>query len=179
MMRYLYLLGGVSLAAIGWAEYMTSDAGRTPVLAEQSVETPRTVARAQEPAPEPIPLSGVERVRSDARGHYVGRFRLNGVPVQGMIDTGATTIAINETTARRAGIVLTRNDYIYPVETANGQVMAARAMLDDVTIGTIRVRDVPAMVIDDRALGMVLIGMSFMQRLRGFSYENGVLVLRR
>ena len=179
MMQYVYLLGGVSLAAVVWAHLVTRDMDGATAFDRPAATQPETTARAQTPAAEPAPLSGVERVRADARGHYVGRFRLNGLPVDGLIDTGATAIAINRSTARRAGVLLTRNDFVHPVDTANGQVMAARAMLDEVTIGTIRVRDVPAMVLDDRALGTVLIGMSFMQRLRGFAYENGTLVLRR
>jgi len=39
----------------------------------------------------------------DARGHFSAEFKLNGRKINGMIDTGATLIAINLSTARKAG----------------------------------------------------------------------------
>lgn len=179
MLRYLYLLGGVSVAAIVWADLVTDDSGAMSGLVPPPSDPPATIARAEDPVAEPAPLSGVVRIRANQGGHHVGHFRLNGVPVDGMIDTGATTIAINRTTARRAGVLLENADFIYPVETANGRVMAARTTLERVTIGSIQIRDVQAMVLDDRALNVTLIGMSFLRELRSFAYENGTLVLRR
>ncbi|MEO1700442.1 MAG: TIGR02281 family clan AA aspartic protease [Pseudomonadota bacterium] len=137
------------------------------------------VAEEQNAKPQPVRLSGVERVRRDQQGHYVGDFRLNNFRVKGLIDTGATTIAINESVARRAGLRLRRDDFKYQVNTANGAVVAARATINDVQIGQIRVSAVEAMVLPDETLNVVLVGMSFMNRLRGFEYDNGQLVLRR
>ncbi|MEL6818774.1 MAG: TIGR02281 family clan AA aspartic protease [Pseudomonadota bacterium] len=137
------------------------------------------VAEEHTAKPQPVRLSGVERIRRDQQGHYVGEFRLNNHRVQGLIDTGATTIAINESVARRAGIYLRRDDFKYTVNTANGAVRAARATINNVRIGQIKVAEVEAAVLPDEALNVVLVGMSFMNRLRGFEYDNGQLVLRR
>ncbi|MEO0543300.1 MAG: TIGR02281 family clan AA aspartic protease [Pseudomonadota bacterium] len=137
------------------------------------------VAEEQNTKPQPVRLSGIERVRRDQQGHYVGDFRLNNYRVKGLIDTGATTIAINESTARRAGIYLNRDEFKYTVNTANGAVRAARATINNVQIGQIRVAEVEAAILPDEALDIVLVGMSFMNRLRGFEYDNGQLVLKR
>lgn len=181
MARYLVLLAVISFAAVVLSELAPSTGGApsavaTPPAAETGAQKPR---RQDVASTQPARLSGTERLRPDSRGHYVAEFRLNNVRVQAMIDTGATTVAINESLARRAGLRLSRSDFVNPVDTANGRVMAARATLDDVRVGSVRVRDVEALVLDDRSLSTVLIGMSFMNRLRGFSYENGALVLRR
>ena len=181
MERYLVILAVISIAAIVFSDRITGDGG-TPAIATspQATETVANLQQSREtPSARPAQLSGTERLRPDARGHYMAEFRLNNMRVQAMIDTGATTVAMNESTARRAGVRLSRSDFIHPVETANGQVMAARAVLDEVRVGSVRVRDVEALVLNDQALNTVLIGMSFMNRLRGFSYENGTLVLRR
>lgn len=124
-------------------------------------------------------LSGTERIPRDRAGHYSAEFHLNNERVDGLIDTGASAIAINETTARRAGIRLNNSDFVYTVNTANGQTRAARAVLKTVRVGSIRVDNVEAVVLSDDALQGVLIGMSFMNRLRGFEYSNGSLLLRR
>src|SRR6478735_8349252 len=47
-------------------------------------------------APATIGDGGMTRLQADAQGHYTGNFRINGKPVQGLIDTGATYVALNE-----------------------------------------------------------------------------------
>lgn len=181
MMRHMVVLGVVCGAAVMTASVLDREAG-------MSVSSNQTSPATQQPdRPQSTALrleqntgsSREERLRSDGRGHHLGEFRLNGHRVKGLVDTGATSIAVNETVARRAGLRLSRNDFIYPVQTANGTVMAARATLDEVRIGSIRVYDVDAMVLDDDALNVVLIGMSFLGRLDSFTHEDGQLVLRR
>ncbi|WP_306119840.1 MULTISPECIES: TIGR02281 family clan AA aspartic protease [unclassified Roseitalea] len=178
MFRYVMLLAGVSAAAIGWAEFVTGNPERMDEIAGVAREE-RPEAPANDTGTQPVTLAGVERLRADRRGHHIAEFHLNAVRAKGMIDTGATAVAINRSTARRAGIALTRADFIYRVDTANGTVSAALTVLDEVRLGSIRVRDVEALVLEDDALNTVLIGMSFMNRLRGFSVENGTLVLRQ
>ncbi|MQB44583.1 TIGR02281 family clan AA aspartic protease [Rhizobium sp. ICMP 5592] len=110
-------------------------------------------------------------------GHYQGDFKINGRPVQGMIDTGATYVAINESTARRLGISGSDLDYRYTTQTANGPSKVALVKLDRLEIGTIRVRDVEAVVSKDGALNTTLIGMSFLKKLNSYGVENGSLRL--
>lgn len=118
-------------------------------------------------------------VRIDDLGHFRDDFRLNGRPMAALVDTGATLVAINGSTARRIGIKLTRADFIYDVNTANGKAKAAAATIDRVQIGRIEVRDVKAVVLDDRALSGTLIGMSFLKRLSSFRVEGDTLRLEQ
>ncbi|HEX8044920.1 TIGR02281 family clan AA aspartic protease [Rhizobium sp.] len=112
-----------------------------------------------------------------AGGHYQGDFKINGRPVQGMIDTGATYVAINESTARRLGISSNDLDYRYTTQTANGTSKVALVKLDRLEIGTIKVRDVDAVVAKDSALNTTLIGMSFLKKLNSYGVESGSLRL--
>ncbi len=66
------------------------------------------------------------RIAADERGHFIAKARLNGRPVDVLVDTGATLVAINESTARRIGLKLSAADFKYKVNTANGQTMAAQ-----------------------------------------------------
>ena len=50
-------------------------------------------------------------------------------------------------------------------------------MLDRVEIGSLKVRDVEAFVLKDKALDSMLIGMSFLKKLSSFSVKDGSLVL--
>ena len=123
-------------------------------------------------------LSG-RRVKldSDSRGHFIAEFRLNGRRTDALVDTGATFVAINASTARRIGLKLAAKDFQYMVETANGQTRAASATIESLEIGRIEVKDVQALVLDDEALAGTLIGTSFLNRLGKYQVENGSLLM--
>jgi aspartyl protease family protein len=125
----------------------------------------------------PVSSGGTVTLPADAGGHFVTTIQLNGKPVKGMIDTGATSIAINETTARRLGFSANSLRFEHPVQTANGETKVAVVMLDRVELDGIRVRNVQAVVGRDEALSGTLIGMSFLKRLSSFKVENGTLRL--
>jgi aspartyl protease family protein len=137
------------------------------------------ISTASEPAAPAPAGSGVVRLQADAQGHYTGSFKINGKPVQGVIDTGATYVALNESLARRLGYTANRLDFRYVVNTANGQTKAAHVTLDRMEIGGIRVRDVEAFVLRDEALSSTLIGMSFLGKLDSYSVADGSLSLRQ
>lgn len=119
------------------------------------------------------------RLVSDARGHFSADFKLNGRTVPAMIDTGATVVAINRSTARRVGISLNPSDFTAEVETANGKVRAAMTRIDLMEIGRIELRDVQAVVLDDQALAGTLVGMTFLSKLRRYGVDNGAMVLEQ
>lgn len=134
-----------------------------------------TVARATR---EPETLVGRKvRLAADDRGHFTAEFKLNGRRVAAMIDTGATLVAINVSTARRIGIQLAPEDFKYKVDTANGEARAATVVIDQLQIGKIFVANVEAVVLDDSALNSTLMGMSFLKRLGRYEVENGALLL--
>ena len=64
------------------------------------------------------------------------------------------------------------------IHTANGEGRAAPVTLDTVEVGDIIVRDVPALVIPDKALSVNLLGMSFLSRVK-WVHERGQLVLEQ
>jgi len=144
-------------------------------------ETPAATLATQEA--EPVALtpaaSGTVQLQADERGHYAGTFRLNGKSIDGLIDTGATYVAINESTARRLGFSGNGLDFKYAVNTANGQTKAAHISLDRMEIGTIRVHDVEAFVLRDTALSGTLVGMSFLKKLDSYRVADGTLQLKQ
>ena len=119
------------------------------------------------------------QLTADGRGHFTGDFRLNGRTVPAMIDTGASVVALNRSTARRIGISPAQADFVHEVSTANGSTRGAAVMLDRLQIGRIDVEKVQAIVLDDKALGGTLIGMSFLGRLGKYQVENGKLLLEQ
>lgn len=116
-------------------------------------------------------------IRADADGHFRIAGRVRGTPMRFLADTGATTVALRASEAARAGVRPSRADYTVPVITANGQVMGARAVLDAVEVGPIRIAQVEALVLPDEALSGNLLGMSFLKRLGRFEVADGRMVL--
>jgi aspartyl protease family protein len=131
---------------------------------------------AADPAPQQ-PLGRKVLVQADARGHFLAAFRINGRPVEAMVDTGATVVALNRSTARKAGISPAPSDFRYEVDTANGRVRAAAVEIATLQIGRISIDRVEAVVLDDKALSTTLVGMSFLKRLDRYQVENGQLLL--
>lgn len=125
----------------------------------------------------PMPLGRQVLLNADARGHFTSSFKLNGRQIDGMIDTGATLVAINTSTARRIGVSLNQSDFTHQVATANGAIKAAVVTIDHLQIGKISIDNVQAAVLDDRALQTNLIGMSFLQRLQKYEVQNGAMLL--
>jgi aspartyl protease family protein len=133
--------------------------------------------------PQPVAVRAGEtagrkvRLAADHRGHFTADFKINGRPVEAMIDTGATLVAMNRSTARRIGISPAQLDYSQEVDTANGVARAAFVTIDRLQIGQISVDKVQAVVMDDKALSGTLIGMNFLNRLGKYQVENGTLLL--
>lgn len=90
---------------------------------------------------------------------------INGLPVSFLVDTGATTIAMNVVDARRLAVNYRFKGVEARVSTASGLAKAYRVSLDKVTVGEISLRNVKAVVIDGLFPKQVLLGMSFLGQL--------------
>ncbi len=117
------------------------------------------------------------RLKMDSRGHFITNAKMNNRNVKVLVDTGATSVAINQRTARRLGINLKASDFKHNVNTANGTIKAASATIDKIQIGNVTVRNVQAAVLDDKALSDTLLGMSFLGQLKSFEVKNRELLL--
>jgi aspartyl protease family protein len=115
----------------------------------------------------------------DARGHFATEGRIDGQRIGFMVDTGASVVALNESSAARFGLHPTPGQYTTTVTTANGKVKAARAQIAMLDLGGLIVRDVDAMVLPDSALSENLLGLSFLSKLKRFEYSNGQMVLEQ
>lgn len=116
-------------------------------------------------------------IAADDRGHYTSEFRINGRKVDALVDTGATAVAINVSTARRLGISVMASDLEDTVTTANGKTKATVVRIGRIEIGRILVENVPAIVLDDDSLQSTLIGMTFLSRLKRYESDGKILQL--
>ena len=120
---------------------------------------------------------GVREVRlsQNRAGHYVATGRINGSPVRFVLDTGATTVAIPSRVAERLGLRAGRPQL---ARTANGTITTYDARLDEVSLGTIRLRNVRADINPHMEGEEILLGMSFLRSLE-LVQRDGTLTLRQ
>ena len=109
-------------------------------------------------------------------GHYWIAGSINGQPVQFLVDTGATSIAINENQARRLGIDYRVDGKQIVVGTASGTAKAWQVHLNSVKVGAIDVMGVEAVVVEGSSPTEALLGMSFLGRV-SWREDQGVLRL--
>ena len=110
-----------------------------------------------------VKAKGVEEsVFADERGMFLSVGSINGQSVRFLVDTGATTVAMNTTQAKRLGVQYKVKGEVATASTASGFVKAYRVRLKSVSLGKIKRRNVEAMVIDGAHPGPVLLGMSFL-----------------
>jgi len=117
-------------------------------------------------------------IPKDKRGMYSTVGSINGLPVPFLVDTGASTIAMNAQQARRLAIDFRVTGEPTFVGTASGVSKAYRVRLDKVTIGGISQRNVPAVVIDGQFPVQTLLGMSFLGRLE-IQRDGSILRLKQ
>jgi clan AA aspartic protease (TIGR02281 family) len=104
--------------------------------------------------------------RADALGHVVLTAMVNRAPIRFLVDTGASLVCLTPDDARAAGVKSDELVFNQTVQTSNGSVRAAIAVLREIRIEQLTVDNVQAAVIEK--LPQSVIGMSFLSRLKGF-----------
>lgn len=111
-------------------------------------------------------------------GHYYMTLTVNGVPVDFVVDTGASQVVLSQQDARRVGIDPDELNYLGVASTANGQVRTASVTLDQVTLGPYTDTGVRAVVNGGEMFGSLL-GMTYLGLYGTLSITDGELVLAR
>jgi aspartyl protease family protein len=101
---------------------------------------------------------------ADSRGHYVSDCQINGATLKFMLDTGATSVALNSGDAKFANIDWRRGEPTL-TNTANGVVTSYRVTIATLKIGGITLNQVEGSVLEGGSPSVVLLGMSALNRL--------------
>jgi aspartyl protease family protein len=108
-------------------------------------------------------------------GHFLVEAVVNGVPIDFMVDTGASHVVLSLQDARKLGF--TQLQFTEEFQSANGTVRAAPVELRELRIGQLSLFDLEASV-NGGPLPISLLGMSFLQRLSSYEVARGRLILR-
>lgn len=124
------------------------------------------------------PVATNVRIPRDRTGMYRTPGAINGRPVRFLVDTGATQVAINADQARQLGIDYRVVGTEATVLTASAPQRAWQVNLDRISVGSIELRNVGAVVLDGPLPADVLLGMSFLGQVE-MDDEGSLLVLTR
>ena len=122
------------------------------------------------------PQIKVVTVALNDRGQYLTMATINNRPVRVLVDTGATSIAMNSVIAKSLGIS-TENGRELQASTASGMVSSVEVVLDEVSVGDIKFNNVKALVIEGEYPTNILLGMTFLRQVE-ISEEAGLMVLK-
>ncbi len=111
-------------------------------------------------------------------GHYHLTLQINGVPVDFLVDTGATEMVLTRDDARRVGLNVDDLRFSGRATTANGTVTTAAVRLDEVRLGDIIDRGLRASV-NGGAMEGSLLGMGYLERFSRIEIGGGRLILER
>ena len=121
------------------------------------------------------PDSAIVRIPSN-QGMYKTQGLINGRSVHFMVDTGASVVAMARPTADRLQILYRETGKPIKISTASRLHNAWLVKLDSVTVGGITLHQVEGAVIDTELVQNILLGASFLNRVK-FSQEEGIVVL--
>lgn len=124
-----------------------------------------------------VTAGGTIEVPRAGDGHYYLTLRIDGVEVQFLADTGASTVVLSNLDARKLGIDLDGLAYLGQAETANGVVRTANVSLKDVELGPFRDRKINASVTKG-AMEVSLLGMDYLGLYR-IEIDQGKMILSR
>lgn len=150
----LIFVGAVAAAGM-WGDIRQQVMPRQAVVAGQTIRLPRA-----------------------ADGHYYLTAAVNGVPVDFVVDTGASEVVLTQQDAARVGIDPQSLRYLGSASTANGTVSTAQVRLNSVAVGDIVDRDVRAAVNGGQMDGSLL-GMTYLGLYSKIEISNGTMVLTR
>lgn len=112
-------------------------------------------------------------------GMFTVRGTINNTSVKFLVDTGATTIAMNHLTAERIGIPYRAIGRPINVETASGIARAYSLVLANVRIGDLELSNVEAAVIEGAQPSQVLLGNSFLGKFKVEQDGNKMVIGQR
>ena len=162
--------GLLLVAGMGWI-----DGGATP---ERTPNAPQEARATPEDQAARTTGGGYELVVSKRRGgQFVVNAVVDGVTIDFLVDTGASTVVLAPADARRLGFEPDDLDFTERFQTANGVIEGAPVTLREVRMGELELDDVDATVVRSR-MSKSLLGMTFLSRLDSYEVVENRLILR-
>ncbi len=120
-----------------------------------------------------------EQVIIDSYGMFRAYGNINGQSVRFLIDTGASSVAMSARDARKLGIQYRLDGIESTAHTASGTAKAWRIKFKSVRLGQLHERNVWGMVIEGNYPRHVLLGMTFLNRMKVEKEGNKMILTKK
>ncbi len=107
-------------------------------------------------------------------GHFYIEASVNQIPIQFLIDTGATKTTLTLYDAERLGFDVDHLVYNSPIQTANGIDFVATVHIREIKVGELTLKDISASV-SKNLTEHSLLGMNFLKKIKGFQMKGDSL----
>ena len=167
-----YIAGVVATGlVVGWFAPESSDPAASPHAAAARDEADRLAALRDDQW-----LAGEVVLQREGDGHFYADVEVDGVTVQMLVDTGATTIALTGEDAEALGIEWEEAAVKPVARGASGDVNGVRTRIARVQLGDLEVEDVEAIVVPE-GLGISLLGQSFLSQIQRVQMDGDKMTL--
>jgi len=120
-----------------------------------------------------------EQVIADKYGMFRVHGSINGQSIKFLIDTGASSVAMSAKEARRLGIQYRLKGRPIKTNTASGVADGWALNLDSVRVGQLVERNIRGTVIDGDYPYQVLLGMTFLNRMKVDKEGNKMVISKK
>ena len=120
-----------------------------------------------------------EQVIADDYGMFRAHGSINGQSIKFLIDTGASSVAMSARQARKLGIQYRLEGTPIKTNTASGVANGWALNLDSVSLGPLVEKNVRGTVIDGDYPYQVLLGMTFLNRMKVDKEGNKMIVSQK
>ncbi|AKS46380.1 aspartyl protease family protein [Octadecabacter temperatus] len=152
---WIAIFGGMFMFSGQWDSLSSNFVQREPTFIDSRIEVPK-----------------------GADNHFRLTLRINDVPIDFLVDTGASQVVLTREDAKRVGLDPENLAFIGTAFTANGEVATAPVRLDTVDLGDMRDTRVRASV-NSGEMESSLLGMSYLSRFESIEIRRDVLILNR
>jgi aspartyl protease family protein len=109
-------------------------------------------------------------------GHFYIEALINQIPIQFLVDTGATSTTLTLYDAKRLGFDVDLLVYNRPIQTANGIDFVATVLIKEIKVGDLTLKNIFASV-SKNLTQHSLLGMNFLKKIKGFQVKGNHLIL--
>ena len=147
-----------------------------PETSSPSAALATTTNRASTPRAPARGWATETRLTPGPGGHFNTLALVNGQPVEVVVDTGASTVALTVEDAQRAGIVVDPAAFQVIGTGASGPVRGHPVTIDSVSVDGKEVRRLQGAVLE--GLGVSLLGQTYLSRITEVRMRGGEMILR-
>ena len=120
--------------------------------------------------------AGETRLPRGPSGHFHTTALVNGEPVEFIVDTGATTVALTVADARRIGVNFDPDQFQVVGTGASGPVRGQEVMIERVSVDGKEVQTLRGAVLE--GLDISLLGQAYLSRISSVEMAGDEMVLR-